>query len=211
MSLDRGKYDSDEEVYFSWWINEMVEAGMITKVIYQPKPFLLSETASFDFIEVMKTKTKQRTINVLQDHYYTADWLIVWASKTHLKIHASFDDKINESIKRFDFISQYNNKKDYYFSVIDIKGTFAGQHNSTAITFPINQKWVYNKYNIYIQKVITKPQISIKKGTITPKNALFLKTFVPGRFLVTDGMTKARKIRYNFMNIDEYLQSRGVI
>lgn len=208
MSLDRGKYDSDEEVYFSWWIDEMMEAGMIDRIIYQPKSFLLSDKVSINYTEALKTKTKLKSSDIFRKHIYTADWLIVWNEKTHLKLHATIKDDLSMPIKKFDFISQWNDKKKYHFSVIDIKGIFTGQQNSTGITFPINQKWVYDKYGIYVQKVIPHPQRT--KGKFLPVNALFLKTFVPGRFLVTDGAIKARKIHYTVYSINEYLDSNGI-
>jgi hypothetical protein len=197
------EYASKEELYFSWWIQELIDRNIITSIKYQPKSFILSESVPIQWIEVLKSKTKQKNITLLSEHIYTADFLISWNIKVKNKIFVCLEDLISNP-KEFPFIAQ-KNKENNYFSVIDVKGTFVGKNNSTGITFPLNKKWVFQKYGIYIQKVIPNPSIN-KEGKMIPVSALFNKTFVPVRFLATDKSLKERKIKYQYKTVDEYLK-----
>jgi hypothetical protein len=200
-------YESKEEVYFSWWIDELTKAGIIQDIKYQPKSFILSDKFNIKFIEHLKTKTKERSVNILADHIYTADWLIRWNKKAHLKVYASIDDELTHTIKRYPLLANHNKEKDYYFSVVDVKGTF--NQNDAWRRFSIDQKWVMQKYGIYVQKIVPNPAVS-KSGALKPATALFPNTFVPGRFFITDGGTRQRKINYKYLTIDEYLLSIGI-
>jgi hypothetical protein len=91
--------------------------------------------------------------------------------------------------RNFIFIAQRKTN----FSVIDVNGTFAGPHNNSAVTFTLYQKWVYQKYNIYVQKII-------------PDN-LFKESFTPIKYLLTDKSGRARKIDYKTISISQYLES----
>lgn len=208
MTFEQEKtlYDSSEEIYMSWWLKEMVEAGMITRLKYQPKPFLLFEGCSKVYLEHLKTKVKEKSFNLLRAHSYQADWLIHWNKQLLNKLFIGINDNPQQHFNKYPITCNYNEKKDLYFSVIDVKGTFVGQGNSTGVTFPLNQKWVYQKYGIYVQKIIPVPSVS-KEGKVKPQSALFLNTFTPNRYLSTDLSNKPRKIKYPVKSINEYLNS----
>ena len=37
------RFDSKEEIYFSWYVSELLDKGFIKKAIYQPHSFILSD------------------------------------------------------------------------------------------------------------------------------------------------------------------------
>jgi len=55
--------------------------------------------------------------------------------------------------------------------VVDTKGGFAGLNNNSAITFPIKQKLLWHKKEIYAQKIIPRDW--------------FAKTWIPKKCLIT--------------------------
>ncbi len=77
--------------------------------------------------------------------------------------------------------------------------------NNMTRLFSINQKWVYDKFNTYIQKVIVFPKVD-KEGKCTPRKTLFTETFVPERFLLTDTGKQPRKINFKYKLLDEFLE-----
>lgn len=95
-----------------------------------------------------------------------------WHGKTHLlhkqaytpDFFISFTDKFNQ----FSHGLHLQNNSCY----VDVKGTYTkGFANSSAYTFPILQKWLYDKYNIFVNKIVVRDN-NTKKG-------FFSKTFVP--------------------------------
>ncbi len=69
---------------------------------------------------------------------------------------------------------------------MDVKGgtgSFFGKNNNSAITFSTNQKWVYSKFGVYVQKIAI---------TLDDKG-LFARTFTP-RQVVIDEKYKTNRI-----------------
>lgn len=125
--------DSQEEVDFIAWCSEAAQLGIIIDYEYQPEAFQL-----FDPVTCINSKGKKYSL--LRKHSYSADFIIQFNPQTSRML-------IDEFKIPYDKISS-NNVKVY----LDIKGTF--QRNGTGRSFSINQKWVYQKYQIYIQKLI---------------------------------------------------------
>jgi len=101
----------------------------------------------------------------------------------------------------YPFLS-HKSKNGLFFSVVDVKGSYS--QNDAWRRFSIDQKWVYQKFGVYVNKIIPHPAID-KKGKPRPVSALFVKTFVPARFTLTDKSMQSRKIKYEFLTIDQYL------
>lgn len=201
------KFDSKEEEYFHWWLVELMQAGIIAQVKYQPKPFILSVNEDVQFAEQLKRKVKKRSVSLLKGHEYQADFLIYWTAQVKNLMFADYKDTLDKSIKKFPFIANYSEDKDCYFSVVDVKGTF--NQNDAWRRFSIDQKWVFQRFGIYVQKVITHPNID-KKGVMHPANALFPHTFIPRRFQTTDTGRFKRKIKYPVQFMQDYLTQIGL-
>jgi hypothetical protein len=140
----------------------------------------------------------------MQGHEYAADFLVLWTPLLRGVLWQTIDEHHSDSLRKLPFIANYNKSQDIYYSVIDVKGTFAGKHNNSAVTFGLNQKWVWARHNIYVQKAITYPRLS-KSGTYLPSTSLFMTTFVPERFLLTDKDMTPRAIHYPCRSIDKYI------
>jgi hypothetical protein len=110
------------------------------------------------------------------------------------------------SPKEIPFTARWSSRGSF-FSVIDVKGNF--NQNDAWRRFSIDQKWVYQKYNIHVNKIIPMPRIT-KKGKASPASALFMKTFLPQRILYTDKSLKERKINFKFRMIEDYLSEVGL-
>jgi hypothetical protein len=198
-------FDSHEEWWFSLYLEELKSAGYLKYYIYHPKPFILSENIPVTYQLQLSAKIKQKEYILLTDHQYQADWIIYW----NLNIAGVlYHDKspLYSSPKEFPFFVQWSEKRNSFFSVVDVKGNY--NINDSWRRFSIDQKWVYQKYKIFVQKLILIPRIS--KGKMIPANALFVKTFVPQRMLVTDKSGKDRKIRFKYILLEEYLRSHGL-
>lgn len=129
--------DSLEEWQIYHWVLELYEMKVILDYEYQPEEFQLTEKVSYiPYFNNPKNKSK----SLLQSHEYTADFILV------------FDIKYGELLSQYFKISKDMIADDKIVIYIDIKGTF--QKNGGARTFSINQKEVYQKYKIYVQKTV---------------------------------------------------------
>ena len=182
-------FDSDEERYFYWYLQELQKRKIVTYLKYHPKPFLLSERVSHECLEEKKTKTKHVDRFLMHPHSYQADFLIYWDPGYEGRLFMRLDGWLDLN---YPFIANTNKLKEP-FSVIDVKGSFAGRHNNSAVTFPLDQKWTYSKYKIYVQKIIPKD--------------IFSHTFTPNKYLTTNKSGKARKISHEIKSLDEYLNT----
>ena len=143
------EYDSQEEIEIAMWIEEAIEAGLIMpKVIYQPEAYELSPKQTKTVLRQLKTKSKQVEKHLLHPHKYTADFYFKLTMKGE-RLNMPFI--INENTGGV---------------VIDVKGAF-NQHGGDR-EFSINQKWTYEKYGVYVNKVIPE---KLFKSTWCPQGA----------------------------------------
>ena len=199
-------FKSDEEKYFSWYLKELIDRKIVTSFIYQPKPFILSTPFDLPYQKQLQTKVKTISVTLLQDHQYQADFMFYWnpeISDIRGKLFIGIDNVLLTSFKQNPFIANFSKNKNCYYSLIDVKGTY--NQNDAWRRFSIEQKWIYQNFKIYVQKIITHPHVT-RTGKMTPMNALFPNTFLPERFLLTDKSGKKRKINYSFISLTEYLK-----
>lgn len=131
------KMDSQEEIDFQNWIEEALQAGYLSNVIYHPEPYLITPKQTFVEKKVLKTKIKIVERTLLQPHKYQPDFIIVVTNK---------------------FLETFPNngllpiKTDPNAFVIDVKGTF--NQNDALRRFGIDQKLVYHLHGIFVNKVV---------------------------------------------------------
>ena len=53
---DEFEFDSMEERWFFWWARDLLGVGIITKIIYQPSKFILSDKVLIEYEHQLKTK-----------------------------------------------------------------------------------------------------------------------------------------------------------
>lgn len=200
------------ETYFEWYINELKEAGYIKLVKREPFPILVSEAVDhkrYDF----STKTNRiENYKLFQRNTYMCDWIIIWEKHAHELFYNLLN---NDPIRIFCPFYAMIDAKGEHVSFFDVKppaGAMIFGHNTTGYTFPILQKIIYTIYGIYVNKAIPIPLM--KKGTVKSgnKQALFITTFIPKRYLLTDGGMQGRDIKYRKQSLKEYVtkQSRDL-
>jgi len=201
-------YASNEEWYWSWYLEELRQTGFISHIEYQPKPFKICDPVKISYNVQMKRKgTVQKEIPILQGSEYTADWAWWWTDKAK-EIFFTTDPFKNPK----DFPFFVNTKGSSYFSVVDVKGTF--DPNNNVRMFAMNQKMIYKLYGIYVQAIVPRPTVKVVGESdppsliIKPKTALFYKTFTPQRYLRTDASGKPRKILYPVKPITQFVDEQ---
>ena len=176
------QYDSKEEIYFTWFLDDLKKSGHIKYTYYQPETLILIKKPIYYWKKQNKKSTIEKTGNIIDSLKYTPDFRIVWSKKgIQDYVYVLNEENISvHSRARKPFISIRN--KDYpcdsLVSYVDVKGNF-GQHGDT-VKFPVLQKIIFYTKNIYVEKIIPAK--------------LFKKTFYPERYLFTDGLTKKRRI-----------------
>ena len=137
--------DSNEEWYFYSWLIECKKLGIVLDYEYQPKEFLLTE--KFKYVPAFGNPKKKEK-HLLADHVYTADFRIVF--------NKLYGEKLSEYFK-IPLEAIDTNGDAVVF--VDVKGgfnRFAGDRN-----FSIHQKMMWDKYKIYVQKIV--PEDLFKK------------------------------------------------
>lgn len=158
--------DSNEEIDTLEWLIEARSNNIIIDFEYQPKAFILFDAVKFNTVE-----NKSRTL--FREHIYTADFMITFNAKDNISLAKEF--KLSYDSLQKDSVNVY----------IDVKGTF----NKTERAFGLNQKWLYQKYGIYVYKLI-------------PKN--FFKLFgCPTNCFVTNKKKQPRKMFQGYQTISE--------
>ena len=190
QELDYNSADSKEEVYFSWWLDELFKAGYVDSWDYHSGLFKLSEKVQYQVDVKLKTKTRTDNLILLRAHTYTPDFVIVWNEKSKGIFYNNIGDMVD--LKKFPFIANDD------ISYADVKPAAWGHGDSFTQMFVVRQKWVYAKYKIYIQPIIVTGK----------KSALFESTFCPQRFLLTDKSGKARKLKLDPVMVDEFLNGK---
>jgi hypothetical protein len=169
---------SEEEYYFYFWCLALKNEGYIDEIIFQPNSFNLISKKSYRKLELLKTKSKLVEKHLLYQHTYQADYVIVWNKKSHHIFYEVLEDE--NKLQGLDEVSFFaHNRQGKVISLVDTKGAVNSRfatNNSTVITFPINQKLVYDKYGIYVNKCVPYNSANIN-------NCLFSKTFAPDEYL----------------------------
>ena len=183
--------DSFEELYMSWYLEELKQAGFVDSYQYTPKTFSLSEQVQYTQVEELITKTKQSERTFMQGHSYTPDYLIKWSTRAYNVFAKTINATVKKKHEKVFFWSNFTDTG-YTLSLytyIDVKPVFDMQNMTRQ--FIINQKWLYDKHGIYCQKVI-------------PEH-LFKKTFTPERYLKTNKSGRDRKLKFEPVTLNEFL------
>lgn len=181
--------DSNEEMHFNWWLDELKDAGYI-KQYCRAQSFILSEPVQFSIlIPRKKIDDKIENRELLSGHIYTPDRYIIWDKPAREIFIRPIDNVMLPEWKNIPFPAKYDEAIDEYFSLVEVKPAF-DQNNMTRL-FIINQKWMMHKFGLYVIK-------------ITPKK-LFQQTFTPVRYHFTDKSGKPRLIDYKTTSLQEYV------
>jgi len=206
----------EEEVFYEWLL-ELEALGYIHKIEFQQTFTLLEEVRiSLRKNKIVRSKdedgktTSTETVDIvrpvlLQDLCYTPDFIIYWNEEALEKFVFINLDFIKQSFTKelkSKFYGHYliidgpdrNKKYRVIKTVIEIKGTFASRQNSSAITFPLMRKIMFQMHGLYVNKVVP----------LNKKDGLFASTFTPKSYLTTK-TNKARKLAWTALSAEEYI------
>ena len=182
-------FDSDEEKYFSWYLEELKEAGYI-KTWYRfedvQKPFKLTDGLKRAYIVPMKrVEDKVKEQALLNPSIYTPDFSIIWTEKAIGIFVADLNVKFKGRVME-PFICQDK------LSIIETKGNH-DHKNMTRLAIN-NIKFTYQRYGVYVN--------------MTKIPAIFNTTFTPSKYLKTDKTKRKRKLNYkNVRTLSQFITS----
>jgi hypothetical protein len=185
------KYDSQDEMYFHWYLMTLKEHNFIYEYELQPKPFMLSEKFLLQYEKQMnRVENKLLHYSIINEHIYTPDAKIIWNPRVAKGI--LYNDISEISYKRIDNVPFLAIDS---VSYVEIKPAHDFQNMTRLVK--LNQKWVWDKHKEFV-------------NIITPQK-LFNETFTPSRYFFTDKSTQHRKINYkNILTIDEFIRKHIV-
>ena len=180
------EFDSNEEMYFYWWCEELMNHGYIETVVTHPRPVQLSLPVEVTHIKPMKkVADKVLTHKLLNGHQYTFDALIQFTKKGYDMFCI---DLLKEGpYSKSDFSKLVS--RDAVCSV-EVKPLF-DQNNMTRLAI-INQKWTYETTGRFVNIVIPEK--------------LFAKTFTPKRYLTNNILKTKRKIKFKTRSLEEFVK-----
>jgi hypothetical protein len=195
---------NDEERYFSYWLDELIEAGYVTKK-YEQKSYVLTDEVKATRSWETKKGVKSEEFTLIPEHSYTPDFEFVFSNRAkNLFYHDTYG---GYEYRPFFYCRNYFDNINNNSICIDIKGAFVQQFNS-AITFPDRQAMLWQRHQIYVQKVIPFDLSGKKKTlfslTFTPKKVieeLVYKTDKPGKWKKGDS-----KIKWKVKTLEEYVR-----
>jgi len=179
-------YKSKEEEYFEWWLNDLKNAGIIKRYTYEYDQFTLSTAKFYRSTKHMVTKVKLVEHSLLDAHKYTPDFIVQWdRAYEGIYYRTISGDRYTNKPPFFAVVSK---KDGEHYTFFEVKPDY-DQNNMTRL-FRLNQKWLYDKYQLYVELAILP--------------TLFKRTFVPERYLRTDKNTTIRKINFDKRSLSDY-------
>jgi hypothetical protein len=189
IDIDTGiKFKSTHELWFYWYCLELKEQGYADKIRFKEKQYVLSDHV---IIKILDSKFKKKSKTLLKPKIYSDDFGIAWnlkAKDIFYQTLESFPRSINlPFIANLELVSHSQP-----VSLIDVKNPF--NKDNVKRMFKEHQKWVYEKYNLYIQDIDIID--------------LMAYTFTPRRFLLTDSKKSYRKINHVNRTLENYVDIR---
>ena len=172
------QYDSVEEKWFSYYVKELLNAGWLLNAKYQPKSVEITPE-QFVHAYVKKRDTNEiKQIKLVNSLSYTADWELVWNKKAEGVFYWQ-----EGGIYPRNFYPYSKARAGHFIpffasgqvSIVDIKGAVIGRSNTSAITFPLKQKFLL-KDGTFVQKIVVSLS---EKG-------IFARTFFPRQVVIDE-------------------------
>ena len=202
-----------QEELFLLWCYDAIEAGYIKEIRIPKKGFEVYPAIKVSYIiekllyKGTKREETKRTIKyktLLQAVTYKPDAIIVWTNKAMHVLFTPYGLATMEGLPLKDtyfYASQDRNTKEW-ISPAEIKSPpGSGGKNTSDASFRILQKVLWHKFHIFVNKVYNYPNSVIKdkktkrfKRFKNPEPYLWMSTFTPTRFFMTDKLTKRRTI-----------------
>jgi hypothetical protein len=173
LTAERQKFNSDEELYFSWLLRDLKKGGWIVGAQYEPSPWVLTERLDLPYHRQLKTKRKQEKAFMWSGHKYTCDFKIVWKPEAESCLFW----KPGGSYRKLPpFVAQDIDGRPTTF--IEVKPAF--DFNNMTREVRVKVAMVYRLYGHVVQ-IVKVP-------------SAFKNIFTPHRFIWTDTGKQLRKI-----------------
>lgn len=190
-----------QEEWFSFWVKEAIEHKFILEYTAEKDitAFKLFDGLDYEYTvdkvlypgtarAKIKTITKKDTL--LYPMSYTPDGIIIWNPKVK---NILFNDLFEKGSAYFK--AQFIQEK--WVTFLDVKAP-KGVNRAADLPFSFTRKFMWEKLNIYVNKVMIVPPKPSDKGYI------FKDTWTPARYFFTDKLTKERSLTYKAINIDKF-------
>lgn len=197
------------ELYFQWWLKEMVTAGYIKRFVREPETLIAAETIKYGRFKRFKTKEKiVEEFNLFPEVNYTYDYIVIWNNVSEYLFYEEINEEHIFQFGKPLFVATRATilEQEEIISYVDVKPTgnaMRGGKVSSSISFPLKQRMCWENHKIFINKVIPRPMSG--SGY---KVALFIKSFVPQRYLLTDGGSMRRKINFPISDLNTYVAKK---
>lgn len=196
---------SKEELYFSYYLEELKDAGFVKKWGYESDTFKLSDSISLPYCTNSRKGILTKEEHILRESSITADFTIYWNLDKAKNIFI-LDSKtpINVKVKLIPFRMGMLSERDV--SYVEVKASNEIR-TSSSISFPYKQKWVYDKYGVYIQKIKpfhpTKKSDILFQNTFTPMNVIEQEVY---KVKCSGGNVGDSKLKYPVRTLQDYLK-----
>lgn len=181
--MDLQGYKSTEERYFSYWLDELVEAGFIEGYKYEETTWNLSHSERYTREKHLKTKIKEETRSLIGAHLYGCDFTITFTDKAYYYFFEYIHSiKLVQNIHVPFFICPYSAHPDITEAYIEVKPAF--DQNNMTMYFKLSQKWVFKEYGDFVNLIVPIAQTT---------NCLFAKTFTPKKVILEEVYKRTHK------------------
>lgn len=194
------------EQYFEWWLDELIDLGYILDYQREPTTFKINDTITYDRVKRYKRKGNEvEAFTLFPQYEYTPDYLIRWAQKSEYLFYETVDDTGIFQFGKPLFIAHYDSGD--IVSYVDVKPTSSVMRKSagvsSSVTFPLRKLLMWITHHIYINKIVPIPMSGSGYSS-----ALFIKTFTPTRYTLTDGGKQIRKIKWDVVQPLDFIKER---
>ncbi len=192
-----------QEEFWLLWIAEALALGLILEYIPETdmESFQLFDGLSYQWYEdrVIYEGTSREDIKryyhtdkLLGTTNYTPDGVIIWNSKVKNLL-------FNDLFEKGDcyFKAQFIDNR--WITVFDVKAP-KGVNRASDIPFSFTRKWIWQRYHIYVNKVMCIPPKPRDKGY------LYKDVWTPQRYMMTDALRKARTLHYKVQGAMDFIK-----
>jgi hypothetical protein len=157
-------FDSDEEMFFAMWLEELKEVGYVRQWKRAVDSISLTDGLKISYIKVTKLKTKtkheEKEFTVLRPSEYTTDFDVTFTPEGIMRLVNYITPAGSFEITR-PFFSNERLR-----GLFEIKPGF--DQNNMERLFKNNQKFIWDKYKIFVNLV---EPIELFKKTFLPSEA----------------------------------------
>lgn len=147
--LTRDLVDSDEELFFAWWLQDLKAAGIIMDAnLNRVNSFPLSMKIEHGFNQILNKGVKRKQELALHPHKYTPDYDILHHTKYRDAFYSVFIQGKKFPGQKVPMLSLDPMQ---HVTVVEVKPDF-DQNNMSRLAM-LNIKWVFEKYKHYVQLV----------------------------------------------------------